>query len=60
MEKNRKYKGIIEAPIYFNPPSREDREAVIREGMERLIKKFEAYIEKYPDQWYNFYSYWND
>jgi KDO2-lipid IV(A) lauroyltransferase len=60
MERNRKYKGIIEPPIYFNPPSRGDREAVLREGMERLIKKFEAYIEKYPDQWYNFYSYWND
>jgi KDO2-lipid IV(A) lauroyltransferase len=60
MESSRKYKGIIEPPVYFNATSREDREAVIREGMERLIKKFEAYIEKYPDQWYNFYSYWNE
>ena len=59
MEKNRKYRGIIEPPIYFNPSSRKDREAVIREGMERLIKKFEGYIEKYPDQWYNFYPYWS-
>jgi KDO2-lipid IV(A) lauroyltransferase len=60
MEKNRKYRGIIEPPIYFNPSSRKDREAIIREGMERLIKKFEGYIEKYPDQWYNFYPYWNE
>jgi len=60
MEKNRKYRGIIEPPIYFNPSSRKEREAVIREGMERLIKKFEAYIEKYADQWYNFYSYWKE
>jgi KDO2-lipid IV(A) lauroyltransferase len=60
MGSNRKYRGIIEPPIYFNPASREDREAVIREGMEKWIKKFEVYIEKYPDQWYNFYSYWND
>jgi KDO2-lipid IV(A) lauroyltransferase len=60
MGRNRKYKGIIDTPIYFSPSSREDREVVIREGMERLIKKFEAYIEKYPDQWYNFYSYWNE
>lgn len=60
MERNRKYKGIIEPPIFFNPSSRKDREAVIREGMERLIKKFEGYIEKYPDQWYNFYSYWSE
>jgi len=60
MGKNRKYRGIIEPPIYFDPSSRKDREAVIREGMERLIKKFEEYIEKYPDQWYNFYPYWSE
>ena len=60
MGRNRKYKGIIESPIYFNPSSRQDRETVIQEGMEKLIKKFEEYIEKYPDQWYNFYSYWNE
>ena len=60
MGKNRKYRGIIEPPIYFTPASRENREVAVREGMERLIKKFEAYIEKYPDQWYNFYPYWNE
>jgi KDO2-lipid IV(A) lauroyltransferase len=59
MESNRKYKGIIEPPIYFHPSSRKDREVVIQEGMEKLIKKFEEYIEKYPDQWYNFYAYWD-
>jgi KDO2-lipid IV(A) lauroyltransferase len=60
MGSNRKYKGIIEPPIYFNPSSRKNRETVIQEGMQKLIKKFEEYIEKYPDQWYNFYSYWNE
>jgi KDO2-lipid IV(A) lauroyltransferase len=60
MERNRKYRGIIEAPIYFNTTSRENREVVLREGMEKLIQKFEEYIEKYPDQWYNFYSYWGE
>lgn len=60
MEKSRKYRGIIEAPIFFETASRENREAVIRRGMGELIKIFEAYIEKYPDQWYNFYSFWNE
>ena len=60
MEKNRKYRGVIEAPIYFDATSREDREAAIRKGMGKLIKKFEEYIEKYPDQWYNFYSFWEE
>jgi KDO2-lipid IV(A) lauroyltransferase len=59
LERNHKYRGIIETPIYFHLISREDREAVIRRGMEKLIKLFEEYIEKYPDQWYNFYSYWD-
>ena len=58
MEKTRKYRGIIEGPIFFTNPSREGRETVIQEGMEKLVKKFETYIEKYPDQWYNFYPYW--
>ncbi|MCX8119013.1 MAG: lysophospholipid acyltransferase family protein [Desulfobacterota bacterium] len=58
LEKNRKYRGVIESPITFEPGSRGDREEGIRRGMETLIKKFEAYIEKYPDQWYNFFSYW--
>ena len=60
MEKNRKYRGIIEAPVRFDAPSREEREITIRKGMEKLVRKFEEYIEKYPDQWYNFYSYWKE
>lgn len=60
MEKNRKYRGIIESPIYFDSSSREERESVLRKGMEEIIKKFESYIEKYPDQWYNFYPFWNE
>ena len=59
LERSRKYRGIVEAPIRFESSSKEDRETIIRKGMEKLIKKFESYIEKYPDQWYNFYSYWD-
>jgi KDO2-lipid IV(A) lauroyltransferase len=60
MGRNRKYRGIIESPICFEASAREDREAIIRKGMKMLINKFESYIEKYPDQWYNFYSYWEE
>jgi KDO2-lipid IV(A) lauroyltransferase len=58
MDRNRKYRGMIEAPILFESSARGDREEIIRNGMGKLIEKFESYIEKYPDQWYNFYSYW--
>jgi KDO2-lipid IV(A) lauroyltransferase len=56
--KGGKYWGIIEQPIYFQSPSRKEREQGIRQGMEELVGVFERYIKEYPDQWYNFYPYW--
>ena len=56
--KGGKYWGIIERPIYFQSPSRKEREQGIRQGMEELVKVFERYIKEYPDQWYNFYPHW--
>ena len=58
MEKCWKYRGIIEAPIYFDGSERAKREGAIREGMQEIARVFEDYIRRYPDQWYNFYSYW--
>ena len=60
MEKNRKYRGIIEAPISFHADHRENKEEVIQRGMEKLIKIYEDYIGRYPDQWYNFFDYWKE
>ena len=60
MGKNRKYRGIIEAPISFHADHRENRDEVIRRGMEKLIKIYEDYIGRYPDQWYNFFDYWKE
>jgi KDO2-lipid IV(A) lauroyltransferase len=58
MEKDRKYRGIIEEPIHFDGSRRGERELVIREGMGKIARAFEEYIGRYPDQWYNFYFYW--
>ncbi|MBN1253760.1 MAG: lysophospholipid acyltransferase family protein [Deltaproteobacteria bacterium] len=58
--KDGKYWGTIERPIYFHSPSRKEREEEMRRGMAKLAKIFERYIKKYPDQWYNFYSYWGE
>jgi Kdo2-lipid IVA lauroyltransferase/acyltransferase len=60
MEKDRKYRGFIEGPIYFESPWRDGRDRAIQEGMEKLVKMFEYYISRYPDQWYNFYAFWGD
>ncbi|MBW2038572.1 MAG: lysophospholipid acyltransferase family protein [Deltaproteobacteria bacterium] len=59
LRKGGKYWGIIERPICFQSSSREERESVIRQGMEELVRTFERYIGEYPDQWYNFFPYWS-
>lgn len=52
-----KYTTIMEEPIFFSGGRAEHGKGV-REGTERLLRVFERYIGKYPDQWYNFYDYW--
>jgi KDO2-lipid IV(A) lauroyltransferase len=57
--KGGRYWGVIERPIYFQSPSRKERDHGIRQGMDELAQVFERYIKEYPDQWYNFYPYWS-
>lgn len=44
------YRAIAERPIYFDKEAGDTLESVAR----KVIEKFEQYIRKYPDQWYNF------
>ena len=53
-----KYATIMERPIYFGGGHGRHGTA-IREGMRKLLGVFEEYIRRYPDQWYNFFDYWN-
>ncbi len=52
-----RYATYMEEPIYFRG-SHGDHSAAIREGTEKLLRVFERYIRRYPDQWYNFFPYW--
>jgi KDO2-lipid IV(A) lauroyltransferase len=52
-----RYATYMDEPIYFRG-THGDRATVIREGLERLLRSFETYIRRYPDQWYNFFPYW--
>lgn len=54
---NGRYSTLMEEAIYFSGGHGRHGEA-IRGGMERLAAVFERYIRKYPDQWYNFYDFW--
>jgi KDO2-lipid IV(A) lauroyltransferase len=52
-----RYATIMDEPIYFTG-SHATRAAEIRKGTERILRVFERYIREYPDQWYNFFNYW--
>jgi KDO2-lipid IV(A) lauroyltransferase len=58
LEKGR-YATIMEDPIFFSGGHGEHYSA-IRSGMEKLLAVFERYIRAYPDQWYNFYEFWDN
>lgn len=51
-----RYAAIMEQPVYFRAAHGE-RDRVIREGTQQLVRVFERYIRAYPDQWYNFFDY---
>jgi Kdo2-lipid IVA lauroyltransferase/acyltransferase len=51
-----RYSTIMEEPVFFRG-SHGERDLVVREGTERLVRIFERQIRAYPDQWYNFYDY---
>jgi KDO2-lipid IV(A) lauroyltransferase len=53
-----KYATLMDQAIYFRGGHGEHAQA-IRSGMTRLVSVFERYIRKYPDQWYNFFDFWD-
>ncbi|UCD71920.1 MAG: lysophospholipid acyltransferase family protein [Syntrophobacterales bacterium] len=57
LEKRMKYWGILEKPILFTNSAQGKGES-LRQGMEKIAESFERMISRYPDQWYNFFSYW--
>ena len=53
-----RYAAIMEQPFYFRA-SHGERDRVVREGTQELVRLFERYIRAYPDQWYNFFDYFS-
>lgn len=54
-----RYATLIDEPIYF-PARHGGHTAAVRAGTERILRVFEKYIRRYPDQWYNFFDYWQE
>jgi KDO2-lipid IV(A) lauroyltransferase len=58
LNQRNKYVGIIDEPI----PIRMDRDKneAIKLGAQEMAKRFETMIQKYPDQWLNFFPFWKE
>jgi len=48
---------LVEEPIEV--AHTRNRDADVREAMERVVEVYERYVKRYPDQWFNFYDFWN-
>jgi KDO2-lipid IV(A) lauroyltransferase len=57
LEDDGRYATLMEEPIFFTARHGHNRE-VVQQGMTRLAAVFERYIRRYPDQWYNFFTFW--
>jgi len=53
-----RYATYMDSPIHVCG-GHSDHRTAIRIGIGQLVNVFEKYIRKYPDQWYNFFDYWN-
>lgn len=47
----------VEEPIEV--PRTRNRDADIRLATERAVAVYERYVRQYPEQWFNFYDFWN-
>lgn len=58
LEADGHYATLMEDAIFFKGAPGRNQEVVLQ-GMNRLAAVFERYIRQYPDQWYNFFAFWN-
>jgi KDO2-lipid IV(A) lauroyltransferase len=48
---------LVEKPIEV--AHTRDRDTDVREAMQKLVAVYERYVRAYPEQWFNFYDFWN-
>jgi len=54
-----RYLAWMEPLIYVNRESGRNSFELITEKTQEIANIFESVITRYPDQWYNFFNYWN-
>ena len=58
LKRKMKYWGIIGEPSPIKMDT--DKNEAVRQGVQEIAKRFEEMINRYPDQWFNFFSYWKN
>jgi KDO2-lipid IV(A) lauroyltransferase len=53
------YATVMEQPIFIQGRHGHNNDAVLS-GMAAVLSVFELYIRRYPDQWYNFFPFWDN
>jgi KDO2-lipid IV(A) lauroyltransferase len=48
---------FVETPIEV--PRSSDRDADVRAATAQMVAVYERYVRSYPEQWFNFYDFWN-
>ncbi len=48
---------LVEKPIEV--AHTRNRDADVRAAMEKVVEVYERYVRTYPEQWFNFYDFWN-
>ena len=56
LEQKMRYWGIIGESIPIRMDI--DKKEAVKQGVQEIAKRFEEIIRRYPDQWFNFFSYW--
>jgi len=57
-EDEKGYHFLVEDPVPMQDTG--NREEDIRENLIRVVRILEAYLGKYPDQWFNYVPYWKE
>ncbi len=52
------YRAIAESPLAVSAEG--DAREALGEAVRQMVAVFERYIAAYPDQWYNFFPYWDE
>jgi predicted LPLAT superfamily acyltransferase len=54
-----RYRVVFEDIADFSGIGRQEREAAVREAVERYVRRLEEYCRAYPYNWFNFYRFWS-